>query len=73
MTTATDLLHHAAALLAERGKTYDTKDKAQERSMPKIVELFNSLHGTQLTVQQGWEKCCQIYAYLYNDEYALLL
>lgn len=55
MTTATELLQHAASLLAERGKTYDTQNQVQERSMPKIVKLFNSLHGTSLTVQQGWD------------------
>lgn len=52
-TTATDFLAHAQELLRERGKTYD-RDGREERSMARIVAIYNTLHGAQMTEAQGW-------------------
>lgn len=51
-STAPDLLNQAAALLAERGKQYDTS--GQERSAAKIVAAFNAITGRDLTPGEGW-------------------
>lgn len=55
---APDVLARAAALLAKRGAQYDAQCGAtragRERSMARTVAAFNALHGTSLTVAQGW-------------------
>ena len=48
---AYNLLTEAAETLRERGKN---RDKGEERSMGKTVELFNKLEGTELSEVQGW-------------------
>ena len=49
---APELLGRAAALMHERGKTYDTPDG--ERSMAKTVAAFNAITGRNLTEGEGW-------------------
>lgn len=49
---ATDFLLHAAALLAERGKQYDSP--AGERSMGKAIRAFNAVSGRDLDESEGW-------------------
>ena len=49
--TAENLLRTAAETLKERATT---RDLESERSMKKTVELFNKLHGTELTEIEGW-------------------
>lgn len=50
--TASDYLKDGADLLSERGKHYDKS--GQERSMEKIVRIFNDMTGQDLTTVQGW-------------------
>lgn len=50
--TASDYLNEAANLLSERGKQYDKS--GQERSMEKIVKIFNIQTGRNLTTVEGW-------------------
>lgn len=50
--TAHEALAAAAAHLNARGQTYDRP--SGERSMAKVVEIFNLFHGTNLTETQGW-------------------
>lgn len=50
--TASDYLKDGADLLSERGKQYDKS--GQERSMEKIVRIFNDMTGQDLTTVQGW-------------------
>lgn len=50
--TASDYLKDGADLLSERGKQYD--NSGQERSMEKIVRIFNDMTGQDLTTVQGW-------------------
>ena len=49
--SATSILAHCAELLAERGKDYDD---GEERSMGKVVEMFNVATGHNLSETQGW-------------------
>jgi hypothetical protein len=49
---APELLGRAAALMHERGKTYDTPEG--ERSMAKTVAAFNAITGRDLTEAEGW-------------------
>ena len=52
---AQDLLNEVSVVLQERGKVYDTVGEfGQERSMEKIVALFNLRTGLNLTETQGW-------------------
>ena len=51
---AEEYLARAAAVQAERGKQYDKDDKQQERSMQKIVTMFNTLTGKDLNDTEGW-------------------
>lgn len=44
-------LKAAAETMDERAKD---RDQEQERSMAKIVAIFNLKHGTNLTEAQGW-------------------
>lgn len=47
-----EFLRRSAEIIEERGRNYDTP--GGERSMQKIVTLFNQLHGTNLSESQGW-------------------
>jgi len=49
---APELLGRAAALMYERGQTYDKPDG--ERSMGRIIEAFNAITGRDLNEQEGW-------------------
>ena len=52
---AVQILTEAVEVMAERGKSYDKSGGQAERSMPKIVEMFNALTGHDLTPEQGWK------------------
>lgn len=52
--TAQDILREALATIEARGKTYDPAAPDGERSMPRIVELFEEQTGVKLTEAQGW-------------------
>jgi hypothetical protein len=49
---AEHILVAAAGHMRQRAETYDAP--GGERSMEKTVALFNVLHGTDLTVVDGW-------------------
>lgn len=65
LPTAAGIMQDAMDTMAERGKTYDSKNNnaaandAQtapvERSMGKVVTMFNTLTGHKLTEEQGWD------------------
>jgi len=48
---AEGMLMRAGEVLSERGESYDS---GQERSMEKIVDVFNALTGADLTERDGW-------------------
>lgn len=50
--SASDYLEEGAKLLKERGKQYDKS--SEERSMEKIVRIFNLQTGQNLSVVEGW-------------------
>lgn len=50
--TANELLNQAVSEMADRAVTYDNSEG--ERSIPKTVEMFNTLTGHNLTYTQGW-------------------
>ena len=52
---AVELLLKAAATIEARGVQYDTTGINQERSMPRICELFNDATGRQMTVSEGYQ------------------
>lgn len=52
MKSAPDFLKAAIRIQEERGKEYEKE--GGERSMGKIVAIFNLHHGTNLTEAQGW-------------------
>lgn len=53
--TAEDFLNAGLNILGERGEMRDTTDgQKKERSMDKIVHIFNLLYNQNLTVEQGW-------------------
>lgn len=52
--SAENILLDAAAIQRERGKQYDAAG-GRERSMGRIVAIFNTLYGTNLTEYQGWK------------------
>lgn len=39
-------------LLGQRGKTYDGSN--DERSMARIVAIYNAIYGANMTEEQGW-------------------
>lgn len=49
---APELLGRAAAIMHERGKTYDAPEG--ERSMGKTVAAFNAITGRDMTESEGW-------------------
>jgi Domain of unknown function (DUF6378) len=53
MTIATNYLLKAVEILNQRGADYDPT-KGEERSMLKIIQVFNLISGCNLTEQQGW-------------------
>jgi hypothetical protein len=57
---APELLGRAAALMHERGKTYDEPEG--ERSMGKTVAAFNAVTGRDLTESEGWLLMCLLKA-----------
>lgn len=52
---AANILQDAIDAMSERGKSYDTDGKGVERSMDKVVAMFNTLTGHALTTEQGWD------------------
>jgi len=52
---ANEFLSTASDTMTQRGKDYDKQsDGAEERSMGKCVEAFNSITGRNLTESEGW-------------------
>ena len=49
---AIDILNQSKNTLIARGQEYDQPQG--ERSMARIVAVFNAHHDTQLTEEQGW-------------------
>lgn len=47
-----ETLRAAAQHMDDRAVHYD--QKGGERSIEKVVTMFNALHGTNLTIAQGW-------------------
>lgn len=67
---AVQILNESVAIMAERGKSYDKSGGEAERSMPKIVAMFNALTGHELTPEQGWKfMCCLKLARSEQGEY----
>ena len=67
---AVKILNEAVEIMAERGKSYDKSGGEAERSMPKIVAMFNALTGHELTPEQGWKfMCCLKLARSEQGEY----
>ena len=48
--TAPELLRRAADIIEQRGTEYDPTGIKQERSMPRICELFGEATGRQMTI-----------------------
>ena len=53
--SAKDILLQAMGTIGERGKSYDTDGNGNERSMERIVSMFNTMTGHELTTQEGWK------------------
>ena len=53
--TAAELLRKAADTIEARGTQYDTTGIRQERSMPRICELFGEATGRQMTITEGYQ------------------
>ena len=53
-----DILQIAGETITQRGVMYDSTSKQQERSMGKVVAMFNALTGHELTNEQGWKFMC---------------
>lgn len=51
---AKDFLADVLTIQAERGKAYDKDDNQEERSMAKIVAIYEMLTGITLSERQGW-------------------
>ncbi len=51
--SSTSFLRRAMAVQEARGRQYDKGDR--ERSMARVVEVFNTIYGTALTEYQGWK------------------
>ena len=49
---ASQILEQGKTILVQRGQEYDKA--TGERSMARIVAVFNAHHDTQLTEEQGW-------------------
>ena len=57
-TGADEILQIAEETIAQRGVMYDSTGQQQERSMGKVVAMFNALTGHELTNEQGWKFMC---------------
>lgn len=57
-TDADEILQIAEETIAQRGVMYDSTGQQQERSMGKVVAMFNALTGHELTREQGWKFMC---------------
>jgi len=57
-TGADEILQIAEETIAQRGVMYDSTGQQQERSMGKVVAMFNALTGHELTIEQGWKFMC---------------
>lgn len=55
---ADEVLQIANEAIAQRGVMYDSTGQQQERSMGKVVAMFNALTGHELTNEQGWKFMC---------------
>ena len=55
---ADEILQIANEAIAQRGVMYDSTGQQQERSMGKVVAMFNALTGHELTNEQGWKFMC---------------
>lgn len=55
---ADEILQIAEEAIAQRGVMYDSTGQQQERSMGKVVTMFNALTGHELTNEQGWKFMC---------------
>lgn len=55
---ADEILQVANEAIAQRGVMYDSTGQQQERSMGKVVAMFNALTGHELTNEQGWKFMC---------------
>lgn len=55
---ADEILQVANEAIVQRGVMYDSTGQQQERSMGKIVAMFNALTGHELTNEQGWKFMC---------------
>ena len=55
---ADEILQIANEAIAQRGVMYDSTGQQQERSMGKVVTMFNALTGHELTIEQGWKFMC---------------
>lgn len=53
--SAKDILLQAMGTIGERGKSYDTDGNGNERSMERIVSMFNTMTGHELTTVEGWK------------------
>jgi len=52
ITKANEILKQAEAMLTDRA---NDRDVEEERSMSKIVKVFNEIYGKDLTTEQGWQ------------------
>lgn len=52
---AAQILNEAVATMVERGKSYDKDGNGAERSMDKIVAMFEVLTGIKMTPAQGYK------------------
>ena len=55
---ADEILQVANEAIVQRGVMYDSTGQQQERSMGKVVTMFNALTGHELTREQGWKFMC---------------
>ena len=55
---ADEILQVANEAIVQRGVMYDSTGQQQERSMGKVVTMFNALTGHELTNEQGWKFMC---------------
>ncbi|RLA60168.1 MAG: hypothetical protein DRQ89_13180 [Epsilonproteobacteria bacterium] len=52
MEQVTAILEQAITEIGGRAALYDQPDG--EESMPKVIRMFNTLYGRDLTVEEGW-------------------
>ena len=55
---ADEILQVANEAIVQRGVMYDSTGQQQERSIGKVVAMFNALTGHELTNEQGWKFMC---------------